>query len=95
MKTHMVRQVISNMGTEQGVIYMLETLTEQINSQQKSIMELAKQQLEMIDTLQNVVNGAHAMREQMVSSMKKVGLIGSEEDDLGPSTYNIGEGKPQ
>ncbi len=89
MKIGSVKDKLRELGENRGTLYMFEYLVEQNNVKTKQIAELTKLVEQLVDTVTNVVNGTVGMREQMIASMKRAGLK-MEEDDLDPSTHNIG-----
>lgn len=89
MKVSRIEDVIRDKGMEQGTVFVLGALQEQINTLAASLKAQQELMDRMIDTLTNVVHGAAGMKEEMVKRMKSAGLF-SEEDDLGENTSKIG-----
>lgn len=88
MKAREVEQIIRAQGIERGTVFILTSLVEQVNQLEKNVTLMGQVQLQMTDTVANVVEGAGAMRHQMISTLKKNGLVTSEEiesDGLGPT----------
>lgn len=94
IKLGRVAEILRQRGYEKGSQYLFEYLVEQQNAMNKSLNELAQQQIAIIDTISNVVQGTSAMRDGMMEMLKKTGLAEAEDMADEPSTYNIGE-KPQ
>jgi hypothetical protein len=90
MKTAEIEQILMNRGYEQGVRYILMALNEENRTLRKSITELALMLDKMIDTMNNVVEGAGAMKREHQAALRKAGLA-EPEDDMGASTHMIGE----
>lgn len=88
MKAREVEQVIREYGMERGTVRILTALVEQVNQLEKNVTLMGQVQLQMTDTVANVVEGAGAMRRHMISTMQKHGMVSSEEiesDGLGPT----------
>lgn len=90
MKTSEIENVLKNRGFETGTAYILMALNEENRTLRKSVTELALMLDKMIDTMNNVVEGAGAMKREHQNALRKAGLI-EPEDDLGASTHMIGE----
>lgn len=90
MKTAEIESLIKNRGFEDATKYILMALNEENRTLRKSITEMAQMLNQMIDTMNNVVEGAGAMKRQHENALRKAGLI-PPEDDLGSSTHMIGE----
>ena len=90
MKSRQVAEILRNQGAERGTQVILEALVEDVNTMKKAISELAGMQDKQLDMMSNVINGAHAMRGEMMKAMSKAGLL-EHEDDLHPSTQALGD----
>lgn len=90
MKTRQIEDAIKNSGFEKAIKHAVEGHNEELRELRKIVGELAQQQMQMIDTLHNVVNGAGAMKQEMIKQLKQAGLY-KEDDGLGVSTQSIGE----
>lgn len=88
MKQRQVSEIIKNQGAERGTVVILEALVEDINVLKRAVSELAGMQDQLINTMHNVVNGAHNMKMELATRMKKAGLL-EHEDDMGVSTQSI------
>lgn len=97
MKAREVEQIFKTHGAERGALVVCTALVEQVNQIEKNLKETAMLTHQLVDTVSNVVEGTHAMRGQMIGSLKKAGIsVDSEEvesDGLGPATNLIGENK--
>lgn len=90
MKTAEIEQILMNRGYEQGVKYILMAQNEEVRTLRKSVTEMAQMLNHMVDTMQNVVNGVHGMRDEQIKALKKAGiLLDTKEPDLGASTHAI------
>ena len=87
-KTRQIEQIILEKGFERGIKFVVEAQNETIRELRKSITEMAQQQMQMIDTMANVVNGAGAMKAEFEKQMKKAGLV-EPQDDMGPNTQDL------
>lgn len=85
MKQRDIATIIKNRGLEKGVVYVLEAMYEDVTVTKKNLVALAGMVDTIIDSLNNVVNGAEGMKRQMQSTLQKAGIM-VEADDLGPNT---------
>jgi hypothetical protein len=90
MKTNQIEEILRDRGFENGAKYILMALNEENRTLRKSVTELAQMLDKMIDTMNNVVEGAGAMKREHQNALRKAGLI-EPSDDLGASTQMIGE----
>lgn len=92
MKARQVEELLKNRGMERGTVHMLTYLVERNNALESQLNQMAQMQMQMVDTLQNVVTGTTGMRTQMIKTLRENGInVESEDDGLGPSTQHIGE----
>lgn len=91
MKTREIENILKNRGYESGTLYILQALNEENRTLRKAVTELGQLMNHMVDTLQNVVNGVHGMREEQVKALKKVGVQLNEDvaTDMGPNTQGM------
>ena len=91
MKTREIENILKNRGFESGTLYMLQALNEENRTLRKAITELGQLMNHMVDTLQNVVNGVHGMRDEQIKALKKAGVLMDDTvaSELGPSTQDI------
>ena len=67
-----LRRNIKELGFEKGTVVTLELLLEELAGFRQSLMEMAKLQNMMIDTLNNTVQGAGMMRAEVERIQRKV-----------------------
>lgn len=91
MKTREIENILKQRGFENGTLYVLQAINEENRTLRKSVTELAQLLNHMVDTMQNVVNGVHGMREEQIKALKKVGVNMNEDvaSELGPNTQDI------
>ena len=91
MKTRDIENVLKNRGFEKGTLYMLQALNEENRTLRKSVTELAQLLNHMVDTMQNVVNGVHGMREEQIKALKKAGVLMDDTvaSEMGPNTQDM------
>lgn len=90
MQTAKIEDILRNKGFEPGVKHIFEIHNEQIRALNKQNVQLASDLAHLVDTLQNVVNGALGMKEQMEKRLKAAGL-GGPQDDMDPNTRALGD----
>ncbi len=92
IKTKEIEFILRNKGFEKGTIHILEALNEQVRTINKQQIDLANNCIKIVETLDNVVNGATGMRDEMMKKLKSAGLMTDVSDDgLGASTHGIGD----
>lgn len=91
MKTREIENILKNRGFESGTLYILQAQNEEIRTLRKSVTELGQLLNHMVDTLQNVVNGVHGMRDEQIKALKKAGVLMDDTvaSELGPNTQDI------
>ena len=91
MKTRDIENILKNRGFENGTLYILQAQNEEIRTLRKSVTELGQLLNHMVDTLQNVVNGVHGMRDEQIKALKKAGVLMDDTvaSELGPNTHDV------
>lgn len=91
MKTREIENILKNRGFENGTLYILQAINEENRTLRKSVTELGQLMNHMVDTLQNVVNGVHGMRDEQIKALKKAGVLMDDTvaSELGPNTHDV------
>lgn len=91
MKTRDIENILKNRGFESGTLYILQALNEENRTLRKSVTEMAQLLNHMVDTMQNVVNGVHGMRNEQIKALKKAGVLMDDTvaSEMGPNTQDI------
>lgn len=92
MKIRNIEKILRDRGVEQGVIYLLQLQQEQINQLDGSVRQMAQLLDKMIDTLNNTVQGASAVKQETMNLLSKAGIfVGAEkpDDGLDPNTQAL------
>jgi hypothetical protein len=92
IKTRQIEQTIRDRGMERGMIYLFEMQQEQIKQIDGSVRQMAALLDKMIDTLNNTVQGAAAVKQDLINTLGKAGItVGSEpaDDGLDPNTQSL------
>lgn len=89
MKTRNIEETLRNRGFERGTLYVLEQQNEQIRMMEKNMATMAQMLNQMVDALNNVVDGATGMKMEMQKALKKAG-VSVDSEDIGENTHRIG-----
>lgn len=82
MRTREIRDRITSMGFERGVVYSLEAQNEMLIQTRRDLNELAAYFDKMVDSLNGVVTVAERMKDVIDKGKMK-------EEDLGPNTNSL------
>lgn len=80
-----VRNILREKGLEKGVEYLFEHLIEELTEQKQNLKTVGVNQLQMIDTLGNIVVGVSGMGQQVAKLLNRE----DHEDGLGASTQGL------
>jgi len=71
MKARDVRPLLKEQGFERGATTILERVCEQINVLGKQQLELAQQQIKIIETMSGLTQVAQRMKEEVLEHQKR------------------------
>ena len=80
MKTREIRDRITSMGFDKGVVYCLEAINEEVLQSRRDLRELATYFDKLVSSMDGMMVVASNMKQLIDNSMM------AEEDTLGPNT---------